>query len=79
MSLTGLKRTSMFLQELNAYTIPVGFGLDDERIHSPNGFTRLDNCARFFGSSQASPLLPPSISPLLPIVARQLTPSTKQR
>jgi acetylornithine deacetylase/succinyl-diaminopimelate desuccinylase-like protein len=33
----------MFLQELNAYTVVVGFGLDDERIHSPNEFMRLAN------------------------------------
>ena len=31
----------MFLQELNAYTISVGFGQDDERMHSPNEFFRL--------------------------------------
>ena len=34
--------TDMFLQELGAYTVSVGFGLDDERAHSPNEFMRLD-------------------------------------
>lgn len=38
--------TDMFLQELNAYTIPIGFGLDDERVHSPNEFLRLANYER---------------------------------
>jgi acetylornithine deacetylase/succinyl-diaminopimelate desuccinylase-like protein len=36
----------MFLQDLNAYTIVVGFGLDDERAHSPNEFFRLANYER---------------------------------
>lgn len=36
----------MFLQELNAYTVVVGFGRDDERIHSPNEFMRLPNFER---------------------------------
>jgi acetylornithine deacetylase/succinyl-diaminopimelate desuccinylase-like protein len=38
--------TDMFLQELNAYTIMVGFGLDDECIHSPNEFMRLASFER---------------------------------
>jgi acetylornithine deacetylase/succinyl-diaminopimelate desuccinylase-like protein len=38
--------TDMFLQELNAYTVMVGFGLDDERAHSPNEFMRLENFER---------------------------------
>ncbi len=38
--------TDMFLQELNAYTVMVGFGLDDERAHSPNEFIRLENFER---------------------------------
>ena len=36
----------MFLQELGAYTIDLGFGLDDERMHSPNEFMRLANFER---------------------------------
>ncbi len=36
----------MFLQELNAYTVDVGFSLEDERMHSPNEFTRLANFER---------------------------------
>ena len=35
--------TDMFLQQLGAHTIPVGFGLDDERMHSPNEFMRLES------------------------------------
>ncbi len=38
--------TDMFLEELNAYTVPVGFGLGDEKFHSPNEFMRLTNYAR---------------------------------
>lgn len=38
--------TDMFLQELNAYTILAGFGLDDECVHSPNEFLRLANFER---------------------------------
>jgi acetylornithine deacetylase/succinyl-diaminopimelate desuccinylase-like protein len=36
----------MFLQELNSYTIDCGFSLDDEKIHSPNEFTRIANFDR---------------------------------
>lgn len=36
----------MFLQELRAYTAPVGFAQLDERIHSPNEFLRLANYER---------------------------------
>lgn len=36
----------IFLQELNAYTVDVGFSLDDERMHSPNEFFRLANYER---------------------------------
>ena len=38
--------TDMFLQELNAYTVMVGFGLDDECVHSPNEFMRLASFER---------------------------------
>lgn len=38
--------TDMFLQELKAYTIMVGFCLDDERAHSPNEFLRLESYER---------------------------------
>jgi acetylornithine deacetylase/succinyl-diaminopimelate desuccinylase-like protein len=38
--------TDMFLQRLEAYTVMVGFSQDDERVHSPNEFFRLDNYAR---------------------------------
>jgi acetylornithine deacetylase/succinyl-diaminopimelate desuccinylase-like protein len=38
--------TDMFLQELNAYTVAVGFGLEDERMHSPNEFIRLADFER---------------------------------
>jgi acetylornithine deacetylase/succinyl-diaminopimelate desuccinylase-like protein len=38
--------TDMFLQELNAYTIMVGFGLDDECVHSPNEFMRISSFER---------------------------------
>jgi acetylornithine deacetylase/succinyl-diaminopimelate desuccinylase-like protein len=38
--------TDMFLQDLGAYTVMVGFGLDDERAHSPNEFFRLADYAR---------------------------------
>jgi acetylornithine deacetylase/succinyl-diaminopimelate desuccinylase-like protein len=36
----------MFLQELNAYTVDVGFAQDDERMHSPNEFFRLADYER---------------------------------
>jgi acetylornithine deacetylase/succinyl-diaminopimelate desuccinylase-like protein len=36
----------MFLEELNAYTVVVGFGRDDERMHSPNEFFRLADFER---------------------------------
>lgn len=36
----------MFLHELNAYTVDVGFALDDERMHSPNEFFRLADYGR---------------------------------
>jgi acetylornithine deacetylase/succinyl-diaminopimelate desuccinylase-like protein len=38
--------TDMFLQHLHAYTVMVGFGLDDERAHSPNEFFRLADYER---------------------------------
>lgn len=38
--------TDMFLQELGAYTVALGFSLPDERFHSPNEFFRLDNLHR---------------------------------
>lgn len=38
--------TDVFLQELGSYTIPVGFGLDDERAHSPNEFIRVASFER---------------------------------
>ena len=38
--------TDMFLQELDAYTVMVGFSLDDECVHSPNEFMRLENFER---------------------------------
>lgn len=38
--------TDTFLQQLGAYTIPVGFGLDDECVHSPNEFLRLASYER---------------------------------
>jgi acetylornithine deacetylase/succinyl-diaminopimelate desuccinylase-like protein len=38
--------TDMFLKELGAYTIPIGFGLGDEGFHSPNEFMRLANFER---------------------------------
>lgn len=34
------------LTHLGAYTVTLGFGLSDERIHSPNEFWRLDSFAR---------------------------------
>jgi acetylornithine deacetylase/succinyl-diaminopimelate desuccinylase-like protein len=38
--------TDMFLQELGAFTVMLGFGLDDECIHSPNEFLRVKNFER---------------------------------
>lgn len=38
--------TDMFLQELGAYTVSLGFSLPDERIHSPNEFYRLESFYR---------------------------------
>ena len=38
--------TDMFLQELHAYTVMVGFGLDNQRAHSPNEFFRLADFER---------------------------------
>jgi acetylornithine deacetylase/succinyl-diaminopimelate desuccinylase-like protein len=35
---------SLFLDNLGVYTVNFGFGLGDERIHSPNEFYRLSNC-----------------------------------
>ena len=37
---------SMFLDSLGVYTLNFGFGLNDERIHSPNEFFRLASFAR---------------------------------
>jgi acetylornithine deacetylase/succinyl-diaminopimelate desuccinylase-like protein len=42
----GLPITDVFLRELNAYTVMIGFGLDDECIHSPNEFMRLASFER---------------------------------
>ena len=36
----------MFLQELNAYTVMIGFGLPDQKAHSPNEFFLLSDYAR---------------------------------
>ncbi len=38
--------TALFLESLGAYTVSFGFGLDDERQHSPNEFFRLSNFVR---------------------------------
>ncbi len=38
--------TAMFLEELKAYTVMLGFGQLDERAHSPNEFMRLANFER---------------------------------
>jgi acetylornithine deacetylase/succinyl-diaminopimelate desuccinylase-like protein len=38
--------TGLFLDTLGAYTVGLGFGLDDEGIHAPNEFTRLHNYHR---------------------------------
>ena len=37
---------SMFLDSLGVYTLNFGFGLNDERLHSPNEFFRLASFAR---------------------------------
>jgi acetylornithine deacetylase/succinyl-diaminopimelate desuccinylase-like protein len=37
---------SMFLESLGVYTLNFGFGLNDERIHSPNEFFRLSSFRR---------------------------------
>jgi acetylornithine deacetylase/succinyl-diaminopimelate desuccinylase-like protein len=34
---------ALFLQSLGVYTVNFGFGLNDERIHSPNEFFRLES------------------------------------
>ena len=36
----------MFLESLGVYTVNFGFGLNDERQHSPNEFFRLANFVR---------------------------------
>lgn len=38
--------TAIFLESLGAYTVSFGFGLNDERQHSPNEFFRLENFER---------------------------------
>jgi acetylornithine deacetylase/succinyl-diaminopimelate desuccinylase-like protein len=37
---------AMFLEHLRAYTVVFGFGLEDERLHSPNEFFRLSSFER---------------------------------
>ena len=37
---------TLFLEQLGAYTVNFGFGLDDERQHSPNEFFRLSSFRR---------------------------------
>ena len=37
---------AMFLEHLKAYTIVFGFGLEDERLHSPNEFFRVSSFER---------------------------------
>ncbi len=34
---------SMFLESLDAYTVNLAFGLNDENVHSPNEFFRLQS------------------------------------
>ncbi len=34
---------SMFLESLDAYTVNFAFGLNDENVHSPNEFFRLQS------------------------------------
>ena len=36
----------MFLKSLGVYTVNYAFGLNDERIHSPNEFFRLSSFVR---------------------------------
>ena len=36
----------MFLESLGVYTVGFGFGLNDERQHSPNEFFRLSSFER---------------------------------
>jgi acetylornithine deacetylase/succinyl-diaminopimelate desuccinylase-like protein len=38
-----ISANAMFLEHLRAYTIVFGFGLEDERLHSPNEFFRLSS------------------------------------
>lgn len=38
--------TGLFLDTLGAYTVGLGFGLDDEGLHAPNEFMRLHNFER---------------------------------
>ena len=37
---------AMFLEHLSAHTVVFGFGLEDERLHSPNEFFRLSSFER---------------------------------
>ena len=36
----------LFLKELGAYTVSLAFGLEDEQVHAPNEFWRLDSFAK---------------------------------
>jgi acetylornithine deacetylase/succinyl-diaminopimelate desuccinylase-like protein len=38
--------TGLFLDELGAYTVALGFGLPDQRVHAPNEFQRLASFER---------------------------------
>jgi acetylornithine deacetylase/succinyl-diaminopimelate desuccinylase-like protein len=38
--------TDLFLDVLGAYTVALGFGLDDEGAHAPNEFMRLHSFER---------------------------------
>jgi acetylornithine deacetylase/succinyl-diaminopimelate desuccinylase-like protein len=42
----GLPITSLFLDQLDAYTVSFAFALDDEQLHSPNEFFRLSSFRR---------------------------------